>query len=63
MEPTESSDFIGHNSFFAHLLSSLFDTLSILKSSYLHPVFGPPFTPKPLFQPQISRIIKVSFFY
>jgi len=30
-----------------------------IKAPCLHPVFGPPFTPKPLFQPQISGIHKV----
>ncbi len=30
-----------------------------VKSPCLHLVFGPPFTPKPLFQPQIRDIHKV----
>ncbi len=30
-----------------------------VKSPSLHPILGPPFAPKPLFQPQFSDICKV----
>ncbi len=30
-----------------------------IKAPCVHPVFGPPFTPNPLFQPQISDIHKI----